>query len=176
MRKNKGFTLIEMMVVLAIFLIIGTAMFATLHMGRKSWQMGDIQVEIQQEVRRGMSSMVKELRQSWPAVIVGLPTGGIPYDAITFRIPEDIDNDGDVIDAHGNIESGSQITYSLVSEQLLRSKVGVPARVLANNIQSLQFTRSGSGGKIAITLIAEKDTIFQHTLTAALTSQVTLRN
>lgn len=172
-----GFTLVEIMIVFAIFSIIGAAIFATLTMGRKSWHTGDVQVEMQQEVRKAMNSMVKELRQSGPAVIVGVPADGAPYSAITFQIPEDTDNDGDVIDGSGNIEWGSQITYSLGGlngEQLLRIQSG--DRVLANNIQSLQFTRSGFGEEITITLIAEKDTVFQRILTAALTSQVTLRN
>lgn len=174
-----GFTLVEVMIVLAIFSIVGGAIFATLAIGRTSWQSGNVQVEVQQESRRGINRMVKELRQSGSATIVGVPADGEYHNSIAFQMPEDIDGDGDVVDANGNIEWGSQITYSmggLDGKQLLRSKGG-QVEVLANNITNFQFRRQATTPSIIeITLQSQKTTIQGQLIGTTLSTQVRLRN
>ena len=110
-----------------------------------------------------MDSMLKELRQSSLGRIT------ITASTVTFRIPQSVNN-------RGNITWSEAIVYSLGGmngKQLLRTQ-DEESRVLANNIQGLQF--SASGKEITITLVVEKETVSQHTLTATLSSQVTLRN
>lgn len=179
MIKDYGFTLIELMVVIFIFLIISAAVYGILTIGRQSWYIGSTQVELQQEVRRGMDRMIRELRQSGQNTIVDVPADDSSYSTITFQIPEDTDGDGDVIDDGGNIEWGSQITYSLGglnNQQLLRSSGGT-STVLANNVINLQFKRSSTTPNILeISLQAEKDTVRGRTIQLTLSSQVSLRN
>ena len=159
----KGFTLIELMIVLLIFSIILGSIFAVMTMGNKAWQSGNVQVEIQQETRKGMDSMLKELRQSSLGQIT------VAANTVTFRIPQSVNNSG-------NITWCGDILYSLGGlndEQLLRTQ-GEESRVLANNVQGLQF--SASGKEITITVVVEKESVSQRTLTTTLSSQVTLRN
>ncbi len=162
-KETNGFTLVELMLVVFIFSIILGVVFVVLSMSSRSWQSGNVQVEVQQETRKGMYSMLKELRQSSLARIT------VTADMVTFRIPQNVDNSG-------NITWGEDIVYSLGGlngEQLLRTQ-DEESRVLANNVQSLQF--SASGKEITITLVAEKESVPQRTITATLSSQVTLRN
>lgn len=175
----KGFTLVELMVVFLIFTIIMGAIFAVLTMGRTSWYSGNTQVEMQQETRRGMDSMVRELRQSGSTTIVGVPADGNFYNSITFRVPQDADGDGDVLDVSGNVEWGNQITYSLGGlggQQLLRTE-GSQVVVLANSIVSLQFRRQAATSNIVeMTLQSQKTTIPGHLIGTTINSEVMLRN
>lgn len=177
--RYKGFTLIETMIVLLIFSIILGAIFSTMTIGKLSWYSGDAQVEVQQETRKGLSRMSKELRQSRSSVIQGVPPDGEYHNTIIFKIPEDIDGDGDTIDNSGNIEWSNDITYSLGglnNRQLLRTEEG-ESTVLANNIALLQFRRGSTTQELLeINLMAEKRTIQGHIIQSTLSSQVELRN
>lgn len=175
----KAFTLIELMIVLLIFTIILGGILTVMTMGRTSWQSGNTQVVVQQEARKGIDKMVRELRQSRPDTIVGVPADDNFYSAITFQIPEDADGDNDVIDDSGNIEWGNQISYSLGGlggQQLLRTEAG-QVTVLANNIVSVQVRRQSSTPNIVeMRLQSQKTTIRGHLIEAFLNSQVMMRN
>lgn len=189
----RAFTLVELMVVILIFSIIAAAVFGVLSMGRKAWHNGTTQVELQQETRRAMDRMVKELRQSSATRIATSFSG----DSIVFQVPVDWDNDGDV-DVGGNIEWGAEdnlgwaIQYllgGLNNQQLLRRvleafPVGNPVQqdtTLANNIDSnnpppnaLKFITSPRMVDIEIT--AQKETALGRRIESNLHSQVNLRN
>ncbi len=186
--KNKGFTLVETVIVFAIFFVIGGAIFATLTMGRKSWQSGNVQVEMQQEARRALGYMSKELRQTGSNKIQGIADGG-SGSSIIFEIPYDVDGDGDVIDAGGTIEWSDDpgpnrigaITYLLSGGQILRNLSLGGESVLANKITGLTFSRP-SAMIVEIDVTAEKYTFKGFTsvgdekVTINLNTQVTLRN
>ncbi len=175
--KRYGFTLLELMVVIFIFSIIMAATFGVLSMGTQSWHTGSTQVELQQETRRAMDWMVKEIRQSAEDAIPSMPNPSLSYNSnsITFRVPDDIDGDGDVIDVGGDIEWGNTITYSLLGNQVQRTSVGVTT-VLANRVVNLQFTKAANIPIIEISLQAQKDAVPGRAMQSTLNSQVTLRN
>ena len=172
--SNNGFTLVELMVVMVIFSMIVAAIFGVLSAGRQSWHAGSMQLQLQQETRKAMDWMVRELRQSGQATIAGLPADGNPYAAITFQKSQGWDS------VSGTINWGNQIQYShggldLDSDgdqdQLLRI-AGAQTEVLANNIEVLQFRRpAGSPIIVVISLQAQSQT-----MQSTLNSQVTLRN
>jgi len=199
----KGFTLIELMVVIFIFSVIMAATFGVLSIGRQSWHTGSTQVELQQETRRAMDRMVRELRESG-STHISIPVGG---SSITFQVPIDEDTidttvDDDVLDVNGNIEWGAggslgrSIQYllgGLNNRQLLRRVLnGYPTGVqvgadviLANNIRSdspppnaLMFVGSPAGNPtvISIEVSAQKDAVPGRQMQSTLNSQVTLRN
>ena len=191
--KNRGFTLIEIMVVFTVFSIIIGAIYAVFTVGNQSWLQGAAQVDVQQEARRAMDWMIRELRESRDSGIT-IASGG---SSITFEIPSNLGSTDIIWDY--------QVQYFLSGAQLMRTlsdkSTGVPIaidvnRVLANDVNNLQFTRiqttitiadpdgvPNSGDEEVETLTAlevnlqtQKDVLQGRTMQNALTSRAILRN
>jgi len=60
----RGFTLIELIVALAIFSILGVAVYATLAMGIQSWRRGELQERAYQDIRIYLESLTQDLHNS----------------------------------------------------------------------------------------------------------------
>jgi len=144
----KGFTLVELMIVLVIFSVIMGATYGVVNMGQTSFKTGDVQIVVQQEARKAMDKIITELRE---ASSVNL-SAEYPFTVW-----------------------GNKIKYTVVNSQLQRTIQGQSSTVLANDIGNIQFSLSG-GNVIYITLTTQRNTVFGHTLRANLTSQLTLRN
>ena len=135
----KGFTLIEVIVALSIFTLMILAIFGIMDLGRSSWFTGNLAVEVHQEIIKSFMTMEKELRETASSQIS--LASGTNSSSITFRVPQDNDGDGDVLDASGNIEWSGDVTYALnANGQITRTASGAVS-VLANSIISLRFTR-----------------------------------
>ncbi|MBU3912429.1 MAG: prepilin-type N-terminal cleavage/methylation domain-containing protein [Candidatus Omnitrophica bacterium] len=171
-KKDFGFTLVEMMVTVFIFLLLIGALFTVLATGSTSWQIGDVRIELQQELRKGMDWIGGELRQGGTFTIEDVPADGSWYDKITFRKPQDV-IDGNVV------WENEEIQYLLGGSndrQLLR-KVDDEERILANNIISFQVRRQPTSPEIVeITLQADKRTVKGHIIELDLNFQIKLRN
>lgn len=173
-KKIKGLTLIELLLVVLLFSITMAAIFSVLATGRNSWNAGESQINVQQAARNGLDSMVKELRQAGVSTISGVPANATNYSSITFQIPTAIGLAG--------ITWSTSIQYSLGglnNSQLLRTQSG-SQRVLANNISALSFNRSASNPNVInISITAQKNTFPGFTArqsTITLGSQVRVRN
>lgn len=142
----KGFTLLEILVALSIFTFLILAIFGVMDLGRASWITGSAAVEVHQEIIKSFMTMEKELRETSPGRIS--LTSGTSGPSITFQAPQDIDGDGDVLDASGNIEWSGGITYALNPFNQITRDVSGATSVLANNIVNLQFTRPVSSFNI----------------------------
>lgn len=181
---RKGLTLIEILVAMFIFSIVLGALFTVLAAGRVSWNAGASQVDVQQEARKALDMMVKELRQTASAKISNVPADGTAYNTITFQTPIiTITRDpitGKVVGI--NINWSGNIQYSLGGlngRQLLRAQGGIQ-RILANNILSIGFTRNaGTPTVLNITATAQKNTFSGFTTiqsSVTLNSKAKLRN
>jgi type II secretory pathway pseudopilin PulG len=197
---NKGFTLFEIVIVIILFLIISLALFGILSAGRESWYTASAQIELQQEARRAMDAVVKQLRETGSTHVS--ITGG-DNNIITFQIPVDVNGDGDILDSNGNIEwgaggqQGQAIQYYLggtdTLQLLSRLLDGYPSgsqiggvTVLANNIYSsdssfnaLRFTGTPSSNPTVIDIeitAEEKESLLGRTMRINLQSKVRLRN
>lgn len=173
----KGFSIVELLVVMAIFTIICGAIFASLSSGNVLWDTGSNQARIEQEVRKSVEKIYRELKEtSSSRVTIG--GGGT---SITFQVPVDSDNDGDIIDDSGQVEWGvNTITYlrgGTNNLQLIRRSGGIDT-ILANDISALTFTGVPAVNPtvVRISVTAQKTTLAQRSLTSTLTSQVQLRN
>lgn len=173
-KDNKGFTLLEILVVVFLFSIVSAAIFSVLATGRNSLSAGESQIGVQQACRNGLDSMIKELRQAGVSTIIGVPANGTDYSSIAFQIPTAI--------AATGITWSSNIQYALGglnNAQLLRTQSG-SQRVLANNISALSFNRSAANPNVVnISVTAQKNTFPGFTArqsTITLVSQVKLRN
>jgi hypothetical protein len=130
-------------------------------------------------------------------------TGENSTDILSFYVPVDYDNDGDIIDGALNIEWGAPtlwankdpdceapgdncqyLDYKIVylinsSGQFIRrildaSDNEVREDIFANNILNFQVTRNDNIVSIEITV--RKNTVFGRTITRSLTSEIYLRN
>ncbi|MFH0856213.1 MAG: prepilin-type N-terminal cleavage/methylation domain-containing protein [Candidatus Omnitrophota bacterium] len=134
-----GFTLVEVLVTSVILAVLVTALFLVLNLGQSSWTNADTGIQLRQEIARALMFMSQELKQTSAAKID--LTLNSSAGSISFRIPQDPDGDGYVVDASGNIDWSPEINYSLNSSgQVLREYGGVTS-IIANNISSLAFTR-----------------------------------
>lgn len=190
------------MIVVFIFLIILGASYSVLSTGKTTWYSGSTQVEVQQEARKGMGKMIKELRESGSGNVNISGGGG----TITFQIPVDYDNDGDM-DNNGNIEWGAplhladknpnceglnnnchylnySVRYLVSGTQLLRRVLnGYPTGtqiredVLANSLTNVLFTgNTVPPSAIDIQVTAQKNTVQGYPFSITLNSQIKLRN
>lgn len=173
-KNNKGFTLLEIILVAFLFSIISAAIFSVLAAGRNSMSAGESQMSVQQACRNSLDALVKELRQSAVLKILDVPATGVNYSSITFQVPT-------AISATGPTWSGN-IQYSLGGlngAQLLRTQSG-NQRVMGNNISAVSFNRSAANPNVVnITVTAQKNTFPGFTArqsSITLTSQVKLRN
>ena len=179
-----------MLVTMAVFSILMAAMFSILSIGRNSWYQGGTQVDVQQEARKAMDRIVRELRESGSQKVTTI-TG-----EITFQISTGVDSNGDIIwGAYTNwadsstAVAGYAIKYYLSSNQLYRSildsypsgsAVGTDA-VMANNIQSLAFTGNGPPITTVDIQVVTQKTVLQggsslRNLEFTLNSKAALRN
>ena len=81
----KGFTLIEIMVVMTIFTIVIGAAYVILNSSRVAWHVGDAKIELQEDLRLAIDDMVFEIFEADPAGVV-IAGGG---SSITLQTPVD---------------------------------------------------------------------------------------
>ncbi|MDD5724641.1 MAG: prepilin-type N-terminal cleavage/methylation domain-containing protein [Candidatus Omnitrophica bacterium] len=135
----KGFTLLEVLVAITVFLVIALALGYAVVAGKSALLASDIPTQLRQDLIFSVGAMTHDLRQTAPSkTSIG---AGTSASTITFRIPEDTDSDGDVVDAAGNIEWGDEITYAVDGQGRLIRSEGVSSAVVAPDISLLQFSR-----------------------------------
>jgi len=110
-KNQKGFSLIEMMVVVVILglIVLGLVTFFT--GGTKSWVAGQSQLKAQREARQAMDRMVREIREGNNVVT------GSDDSSITVNIPN--------FDDKGNISSNDTVIYRLDGTTTIQRN-GVP--------------------------------------------------
>lgn len=162
--REKSFTLIELMISVVIFSIILLAIFQVLHVGDISWHTGEAKVNVQQEARRALESMSKELVE---ADIV-IPAEGTSTDTTTFLIPESVT---------GGVISWSPSYQYLLSgdNQLIRQAPDGAQTILANYISQVDFNRL-TYDELMVTVTATKKSLKGNILTATFIRRIFLRN
>src|SRR3989338_7082754 len=87
--SRDGFTILEMMIVLAVFAIVIAAIFMTMSTGRVNWQTNEAAVQVQEDVRKGLRSIGQELRESGRVQSTAHVLINGMNDVIVFQIPID---------------------------------------------------------------------------------------
>ncbi len=111
---------------------------------------------------------------------LSVPADGNWYANLTFRVPQDQNGDGTVLDSQGVLEWSSPITYSLGGldgRQAQRTQAGV-VRILANGVTALGFRRQAATPsvlEINLTVLKGGSTT-SFTQQASLGTRVRLRN
>lgn len=182
MRGSIGFSLVELLIAMAIVGGISLVLIATLKVGQQSWQAEDVRMSVSQELRRGIDAMSRELAATQAAELTEVPTTGAWYaGALVFRVPQDRDGNGTVLDAAGALEWSDPITYSLGGtdgRQVVRTQVGLADRVLANGVIGMQFRRQAvSPNIVEMSLTVRRGGITgEFTNQSDLTTRVRVRN
>lgn len=167
-----GFSLVEMMIVLAIFTMISGGLYSVFAAGDSSWQVNKVKMELRQELRKAMEGMINDLRQAGSDSIEDVPANGGNYAVMTFKIPDNVAS-GTLIWNEDTIQYG---LGGLGGNQLLRVEGG-QTRVIAQNIDSVYFSRpEDSPDALQINLTAEKTPLKGKTMTYPLSFEVQLRN
>jgi len=136
---KRSFTLIELMISCAILTILIFALFQAMDTGRNLWFSGDVSMQLRQEIIKTFARMERELKTTRPAQInLTIGTSG---PTLTFKIPQDVNGDGTILDAYGNIEWSPNITYTLNGANQITRTDSIRAAVIANNVTSLRFSR-----------------------------------
>jgi prepilin-type N-terminal cleavage/methylation domain-containing protein len=115
-RDARGFTLVELLVAMALLGLILAGVFTLQHQGIQSYLTGASRVEVQQNARTALELMVREFRSAQSVTAVGGAAD------VTF------------LD-----QTGATIRYQLSGTTLNRSINGVPAP-LVGGVQTLTFT------------------------------------
>lgn len=131
---KEAFTLIEIMVVIAIFAIVFSASYALMDSAKISWHTGDTSIELQEDLRQVTDDMAIEIAESAPSVI----TIGAGGNYITFQTPVDEDAAGTWEDTTGDglgdfylkntLDSANNIVWGAYLRQEDRT---VPSNTLA---------------------------------------------
>ena len=134
---KRGFTLIELMVVVAIFTILFAATLYILTTQERSWRTGQDKLAVQQEARRAMDAMSRLIRQSNPDWVIN-----ILHYPVTITANNRIDFYQPGFDTIGNIITLKKITFKINpgnTAQLLKKEGISAAVVIANNLESVNF-------------------------------------
>lgn len=175
-----GFTLHEVAVAAALFLIALGVFFAVAGVSRQSWETGSAEMQLRQEARRALSRIVRELRQADIGTVT-VPATGQPATDIWFRIPEDQDADGEWIE--GGVVEWSENHYFGMNrdgsgELLYRKGVGgAEVSVVTGDVTGLTFTRTAATPSIVdITLSLSKATPSGRVVTKSFSDRAKIRN
>jgi prepilin-type N-terminal cleavage/methylation domain-containing protein len=137
---ERGFTLTELSVAMAVFLVFMAATTPFLFRNMMQALRTEAQTDLQQNARGAMRVLVRELRQAEELYAsTDKPTG---KDRISFGV----DFDGDkVINAWNDSSKPlEQVTYFLEDGALHRGRRQGQGQLLAENVSSLRFTMYGS--------------------------------
>lgn len=124
MEKQKGFTLIEMMIVVALLGILGYGVVTFFTNTFRTWWQTSQQIDAQQKARVAMDEMTRFIRQARPVVniVVGQQAGEPANTMITFP----------------HID-GRQISYYQSGDSLKRVVNGTTTDVIPEDLVSISF-------------------------------------
>ena len=137
---DKGFTLVEVFISVAILSIIFAGSYAVLLTGRNTWFVGLDMLELHSQLRLGSSYIIREFREATSFSVTPVDADD---DILVFTTPNessisyyrdinDLNNDG--------------LTNQIIREYPIGTR-----RVVANNISSLHFSSSEELLQVSIT-------------------------
>jgi len=152
-RNNlKGFSLIELMVVVVVLSLIVLGLVTFFTGGARSWISGQSQLSAQRNARQAMDFMVREIREGRSYTIGG------GNDSITIDYPSSFGKNA--------------VTYKL-SGNIMQRETNSVTNNLLNSVSALVFTPS-DGSKIHILLEVDVDNDDKPDI--SLNTEVNLRN
>ena len=136
--SNQGFTLIELMIGMAVSLLAMGAIYSTFLSQHKSYLVQDQTAAMQQNLRAAMFYMQREIRMAGLDPLGTANTGIVTANASSISFTEDIGGSTAGTPPDGTLQTSETITYSLSGGNLVRN-VGGGNQVVAQNIHALDF-------------------------------------
>lgn len=150
MKNVAGFTLIELMVSMAIGLVILSAVAGTFTVQTRQNSAEEQLGQMQQNVRGALDLMIREIQMAkYDPAATAFPSGtyGVTYSASQLQIKSDIDGNGTLDSAtSGSVEN---IIYAYDSANLRITRqlgTGGTAQILADNVTAFSFIYYDANG------------------------------
>jgi len=135
--SNQGFTIVELLVGMAVSLLAMGAVYSTFLSQHKSYLVQEETAAMQQNLRAAMFYMQREIRMAGLDPLATANAGIVTANASLISFTEDI-GDGAGNPPDGTLQTGETITYSRPGGNLVRN-VGGGNQVVAQNIDALDF-------------------------------------
>jgi len=165
---RKSFTLVEVIVSVGIIIIIIGAIFFVFKATREIFYTTSLRIRLWEKAKEALSYMEKEIL-STRSSFLSIPADGNFYNSLTFRIPQDIDEDG-------NITWSENITYSLNDHNLIRTQ-GANTQIISSDVEELRFRiESGLPQVVEIYITVSGVTPYNRTISVSLDTRVRIRN
>ncbi|MDH5365235.1 MAG: type II secretion system GspH family protein [Dehalococcoidia bacterium] len=125
MEKQKGFTLIELAIVIALLAVLGYAIVTFFTNTYRTWWQTSQQIDAQQKARVAMDEMTRFIRQASPVTGIVVSRWDVSEDFNTMITFPHID--------------GRQISYFQSGDSLQRVVDGVTTEVIPEDLTSIYF-------------------------------------
>jgi prepilin-type N-terminal cleavage/methylation domain-containing protein len=113
--RQLGFTMIEMMIALAIFSVVMLMLLTlSLSMGSAA-RLQDAKITTQDDARNGMMVLTRNVRQ---ASRTSINWGALPNSTISYQVAMDNDANGFAVDSNNDLEVGPVITVGIDNADL----------------------------------------------------------
>ncbi len=130
MKKNAGVTLIELMIVIALFSIVGMMGLTFFRQTFQSWNLSRDAADVQSDSRLALDEMSMYIRQ---ASTVTIPSPGAVADEIVFKISKS------TIDwSHSDLE----ISYFKTSDSIHRRMKGAVSTLVSEGVEDFEVIYS----------------------------------
>ena len=168
--NDYGFGLVEMMVSFAVFTLLILAATSTFNSSQKLMNWNHYGISVQEELRRVLNTMSREMRESSPSSPTPITIGA---NAVTFEIPLTV--------SQNVVTAWTQISYGLNPDNTVTRTVNGETTIIGNSVTNLNFIYNPqvSPRTVRIEITGNKAagaTTLDRDITMTLTGEVTLRN
>jgi len=146
LNTERGFTLIELMVSIAVSAIVLAAITATFISQSRSYDTQEQINGMQQGARAAMDMITREVRMAGYNTNATLTFDGITYDTTQIRVQANLDGDGDTGDSNEDII----YAYDTVNDVIERTTGGT-TETLVENVDVFTFQYLDESGAAATT-------------------------
>ncbi|MCP4650550.1 MAG: type II secretion system protein [PVC group bacterium] len=169
-RKCEGFTLIELMIGVGIFVMMTVTVYTVMTGGRRAWVTSEAQIDVHDSARRIMQTLTEEIAEAAPGYLT-ITNISSNEDRIIFQTPSAY--------AGGSPTWGDRIQYSLGGqdgEQIVRTNIDqATSESFGDYVTTMRFTQPAAD-LVLITLLVSRQSVVGDTMQMQLVSQVSLRN
>jgi len=178
--SNTGFSLVELMVAMAILVAMMGGVYMSMAAGQNSWANTALQIELQENLRLTLEKVSKELRESGSngagamQVTINDNTGFNSSDVIRFFIPVVCEAGQTIIDNNGDVANwGAPLTWGCTESTCMDAdddcstvEYSYLEYGINNNNQLERRVRDGSNALVRTDVFAQKISDFQAAISA----------